>query len=641
MSARRNTSVLWHHFEKDGTSFKAVCNICKDILSYKSSSANLKSHLRRKHPSVYLSVFETDDQSDHSSHPSSHSSQPQQEIRHDASQPEPVPGTSSSNVLPPPPPAKRQKIMDAYINKKISVEQKKQIDSDLLDLCIDSFQPFSIVEERAFKKFCRWIPGYKLPTRKTLSGSLLQECYNKMEQSIKAQVAEEVETICITTDLWTSRVTESYIAVTGHYITQELEFKTVLLGCCNFSGSHTAANIASELDAILNRWNLKGKVNFAITDNAANIVKGIKECLGIKHFGCFAHTLNLLVDDALKLWQTLIDKVKKIVAHFKRSSLSSERLAKYQLQQNRQPKCLIQNVETRWNSVFYMIERIVELEEAVRSTLALVDRDLPPLTNEDWTTCTQLCKVLRPFEEMTRAMSGQKYLTGSSVIIMVRCLKETCNKIIENAEFTPEVHDVVLLLKSGLTERFRSVEQSGTLALNTFLDPRFKMQAFSDKQEAIKTKEKVRRLVAASIGDNESATAAQPVMEETQKDGFSPWDIFDDLINQNPSSGTPLSRAIKEVDMYLSDDILPRRNSSGEWNSPLQWWKNHRHVYPNLLKLFIKNCNIVATSVPCERMFSKSGLILNQRRTRLTTSKVEKLMFLNVNLDEKRFENYL
>lgn len=69
-----------------------------------------------------------------------------------------------------------------------------------------------------------------------------------------------------------SRVTESYITVTGQYITQELEFKTVLLGCCHFSGSHSAQNIASELENILNRWNLRQKVNFAVSDNAANMV---------------------------------------------------------------------------------------------------------------------------------------------------------------------------------------------------------------------------------------------------------------------------------------------------------------------------------------------------------------------------------
>ncbi|CAG9837489.1 unnamed protein product [Diabrotica balteata] len=103
---------------------------------------------------------------------------------------------------------------------------------DFQDLLNFSFHPFSIVKEPAFKKFAGWIPGYKPPTRKTLSGSLLQECYVKSEQIIRSQVVKEVENICITTDLWTSGVTESYFALTGQYLTENLVFKTFLLGCC-------------------------------------------------------------------------------------------------------------------------------------------------------------------------------------------------------------------------------------------------------------------------------------------------------------------------------------------------------------------------------------------------------------------------
>lgn len=95
--------------------------------------------------------------------------------------------------------------------------------------------------------------------------------------------------------------------------------------------------------------------------------------------------------------------------------------------------------------------------------------------------------------------------------------------------------------------------------------------------------------------------------------------------------------AIKEVDMHLNDDTLPLKSSSRELNDPLKWWKINRQIYPNLASIVRTHCNVVATSVPCERIFSKSGLILDDRRMRLTTQKVQQLMFLNVNMDEKRF----
>ncbi|CAG5051160.1 unnamed protein product [Parnassius apollo] len=75
--------------------------------------------------------------------------------------------------------------------KKISNETKKKIDRDLLDLFIDSYQPFSLVEERVFKTFARWIPGYQLPSRKTISTVMLSALYNKTKSEMKMVLGPE------------------------------------------------------------------------------------------------------------------------------------------------------------------------------------------------------------------------------------------------------------------------------------------------------------------------------------------------------------------------------------------------------------------------------------------------------------------
>lgn len=629
-------SELWHHFEKDdGAAKKATCNVCKEKLTYKWTTANLKSHLKRKHVSIYTSLTSI----------VATGGQTQQSTTAVAATSLVVDRTNESrpeNVV------KRQKVMDTFINKKISNEQKKLINLDLLALCTETFQPFSIVEEEAFRRFCRWIPGYQLPTRKTLANSIMQEAYTKLHDTIKLQLTKEVHSICLTADMWTSLKTESFIALTGHYITEDLELKNVLLGCCQFLGHHTADNIAAELEVLVDKYGLKNKVNFMVTDNAANIVKAVKEKLGWKHFGCYAHSLNLVVEYALSHIKPQIDKVKRIVAHVKKSTISSERLEKYQVQQGRDPKRLIQAVETRWNSTYFMLQRFVELEEAIRSILGFVDRSLPTINPEDWILYSQLCQVLRPFEEITSSMSGEKYLTGSSVIVVTRCLIESCQRIIDRTDLILESKDTAILLKTGLQERFRLVEQSGTFALATFMDPRFKQQGFSDQFEANKTKEKVRKMVAALIAQTENSNVGPDVHEppapaptavnnNNNNNDLSPWGIFDRMVATSTTQGTPLSRAIKEVDMYLSDELLPRIDSAGKLTCPLEWWKKHQYVYPNLKKIFFTSCNIAATSVPCERMFSKTGLILTERRTRLSSSKLEQIMFLNVNTPEKKF----
>ncbi|CAG4957002.1 unnamed protein product [Parnassius apollo] len=311
-------------------------------------------------------------------------------------------------------------------------ETKKKIDRDLLDLFIDNYQPFSLVEERAFKKFARWIPGYQLPSRKTISTVMLSALYNKTKSEMKMVLGPECNySICLTTDLWTSRSNESYIAITAHYMTDDFEFKTVLLDCCNFHDSNTGENIQEVLKNIVAEWGLTDKIIFAVADNADNVQKAIHN-IGWKQFGCYGHILNLIVQDSLTTVQPILEKVKKIVRHFKTSSTALEKLLKAQTDNTAGciPKRLIQEVPTRWNSTFLMVQRFVEMEQYIRSTMAILKKDLPTLTNDEWNLLSDLIKILQPFHQATETISGENYMNGSLVIVMTRCLLAASDKLL-------------------------------------------------------------------------------------------------------------------------------------------------------------------------------------------------------------------
>lgn len=49
-----------------------------------------------------------------------------------------------------------------------------------------------------------------------------------------------------------------------------------------------------------------------------------------------------------------------------------------------------------------MIERLVTIKSAVRATLGLLDKNVESLSLEEWHICTDLVKVLKPFEDVTR-----------------------------------------------------------------------------------------------------------------------------------------------------------------------------------------------------------------------------------------------
>jgi len=95
------------------------------------------------------------------------------------------------------------------------------------------------------------------------------------------------------------------------------------LSCYEFSDNHTS------IKSILEDWDLEGKIIFAVSDYASNIQLALTK-LELKHFGCFAHTLNLIVQAALRLQSELLDKVKTVVTYFRNSTYANKKFNVYQ-----------------------------------------------------------------------------------------------------------------------------------------------------------------------------------------------------------------------------------------------------------------------------------------------------------------------
>ena len=104
--------------------------------------------------------------------------------------------------------------------------------------------------------------------------------------------------LSLTTDLWSSLNSESYIGVSCHYYTDVYELRSCVTEAKQIVGQHTAELIAEKLGEVVEFWDLTGKVVAIITDNAANMKAAIR-LVGSRHFSCFAHTLHLAVTQAL------------------------------------------------------------------------------------------------------------------------------------------------------------------------------------------------------------------------------------------------------------------------------------------------------------------------------------------------------
>ncbi|KAG7305058.1 hypothetical protein JYU34_010514 [Plutella xylostella] len=217
-------------------------------------------------------------------------------------------------------------------------------------------------------------------------------------------------------------------------------------------------------------------------------------------------------------------------------------------------------------------------------------------------------------------MSAENYLTASKAFVMMQGIHAVFDRLMLE-DFYPPIKSLVLCLQKSLKSRFGDIETNQPIGLCTYLDPRFKDHAFRDKDALATLKCELIEKVTELLEDDE-VLPIQPE-EETNLDSLSIWMEFDSKIHNICTPKSAAEKAVEEIEMYEKEAVIKRSSC------PLQWWRQHKTIYPALYKLFINKCNIVVTSVPCERAFSKAGYVISDRRTRITSSKMTQIMFLN------------
>jgi len=268
-------------------------------------------------------------------------------------------------------------------------------------------------------------PLYKVPTRNTIKARILQR-YDVVSSNFK-YFLKEIEDITITTDIWSEMMTtKSYLGVTIHFI-NSTKLCSAALGIFELSKSHSANYISHELLNILNLWDIpKSRILVVVTDNDSTMLKAIKENFGEnQHLRCFAHSINLVAEGSMKKVDGLLDlisKVRNIVKFIKRSVNCSDELRKLQEKDGDNIKKLILDVVTRWNSVYFMCKRFLELKE-VENQIVLKHINAPPMLNgQEIEHIKEAVNILEILEKVTSEISGQKYATMSLVIPIISCI---------------------------------------------------------------------------------------------------------------------------------------------------------------------------------------------------------------------------
>lgn len=437
-----------------------------------------------------------------------------------------------------------------------------------------------------------------------------------------------------TTDCWSSDVnSDALLGFTAHWVDGSFQRQSAVLQAQELTQRHTGEYIAVKITKMLEDWMItSSQVHVVIRDNGSNMVRAMTEA-NLPSFGCFAHSLQLVINDGLlsqRVVKDLLAVCRSIVGHFKHSSVAYHKLAQIQENLDLPKHKLIQDVSTRWNSTLYMVESILEQKMALAAYAA--ENNIAQLTPMQLEIARRMVLVLSPVEEVTQSISKET-ATLSVVIPNIRVLQRSWEKQDDDQGIRTMKGEMIKSLKT----RFAGVEENRLLSIATIIDPRFKDKFFASN--IIKTtvkemlEEEIQMIVADKDDDlshsrQESPSSrsrigcrTSPVPKRPKKDNL--LTMYSEIIED---SGASSSNSTDEVECFLSEPLVDYKVGT-----PFKWWAENKARFPVLAQIARRFLSGTATSVPSERLFSQAGLIYEEHRNRIIPENAEMLLFIKGN----------
>lgn len=309
------------------------------------------------------------------------------------------------------------------------------------------------------------------------------------------------------------------------------------------------------------------------------------------------------------------------------------------------------------------------------------------LTNNEWDFLQDLILILGPFEEATRYLGGEKYITHSimhpiineikklllptsstsltptstltsSIPISTPTLPLPNNDIlleIENANDVFVVIEEVEILETEETNSKNNNQRQNKIDLNKPLETEDMLKKVKESlynaicyywkflpEDYLISTILDPRIKYMGVRSNEEEILREKY--EEYKEDFLPTPIASRPTSPTLSETTfstiiykptlfaifeqDQPRVADEVTEYLKEDKIPFNHN------PFEWWMSKKSKYPILAKMARIYLATPATSTPSERLFSDAGNLLTAKRTRMNPELFKRIMFLKRNISK-------
>ena len=238
---------------------------------------------------------------------------------------------------------------------------------------------------------------------------------------------------------------------------------------------HTGQNIADAISDVLENWDLNRNDNLVATttDSGSNVVAAFR-ILGALRISCFGHNLDLAIKKGFNdtRIQRAIGRCHSLVELFHRSWKKTRDLRQKQDELGLPKHKIMVGVVTRWGSTYSMVSRIIEQQQAISSVLADDRKNWHKMpTDAEFSTMETIVEVLKPLSYLTDALSGEKQVTVSAVLPVMKHVKNRLSPVDTDSRLSKQMKEVMW---GDLQARYIKYEVSRILGFASFLDPRFK-----------------------------------------------------------------------------------------------------------------------------------------------------------------------
>jgi hypothetical protein len=256
-------------------------------------------------------------------------------------------------------------------------------------------------------------------------------------------------------DCWTSPFQQAFMAITGYFLDQHWDYRQVLLAFEPLEGAHTGEKLGSVLCQVLKRHQISDQIMAITTDNASNNktmfdkIQREYSSLPLIHIPYMAHVIQLSLNELLHqikakpkndtvemVWTdemmksvsmqrsrkgdiaNTLNKVRNLTIYINASPQRRQDFLNLQTDQSSPQLVPIQDVRTRWNSTYLMLQRAKRLQSYLDSFCLIKRLSDLKLDLDEWRQIDYLLCLTKPFFLYTTTFSKTKDVTIHQVFTL-------------------------------------------------------------------------------------------------------------------------------------------------------------------------------------------------------------------------------